>query len=137
MRIYEDDYLHALQRIKQSYQASRRINIIKNHRDSINPPPLRQQLIIIAREKAVEYEQICQKLLAQIAALNISVGHLRIQKNINAVYVVPHFGQMKNSQSIQIHLSQLLINTSELFSESHLAKLILTHCPPFCKQSRV
>jgi len=56
MQIYEDNYLHALQRIKQSYQTSRRIDIIKNHRDSINPHPLRQQLIAIAREKAAEYE---------------------------------------------------------------------------------
>ena len=56
MRIYEDDYERALQRIKQGYQASRRINIIKNHKDSINPPPLRQQLIEIAREKGVECE---------------------------------------------------------------------------------
>ena len=53
---YEENYLHALQRIKQGYQASRRINIIKNHRDSINPPPLRQQLIEIASEKGIEYE---------------------------------------------------------------------------------
>jgi len=56
MRIYEGDYLQALQRIKQGYQASRRINIIKSHIDSINPPLLRQQLIEIAREKAVKYE---------------------------------------------------------------------------------
>ena len=56
MRTSEDDYLDALQRFKQGYQASRRINIIKNHKDSINPPPLRQQLIEIAREKGVEYE---------------------------------------------------------------------------------
>jgi hypothetical protein len=56
MQIYKGDYLHALQKIKQDYQASRRINIIKNHRNGINPSPLRQQLIVIAREKAVEYE---------------------------------------------------------------------------------
>jgi hypothetical protein len=56
MQADEDNYLKALLRIKQSYQASRRIDILKNHRDSLYPPPLRQQLIEITRKKGVKYE---------------------------------------------------------------------------------
>ena len=56
MHTSEDDYLYELKRWKQGYQAWRRIDISKNHRDSVYPPPLRQQLIEIARKKGVEYE---------------------------------------------------------------------------------
>jgi len=56
MQIHDVDYLQALQRIKQSYQASPRMNTIRNGRERINRPLLQQELITIARRKAVEYE---------------------------------------------------------------------------------